>query len=95
MVPDTKDPVIAFACSHAGHVLVTHDKDFRDAADRLGLKQRQYRTRLHRILLRCPEPLDVMRLKDAVSLIEAEWLLVKGNRPMFIEIFDKNIRVWR
>lgn len=86
MVKGTADPVIAVACSRSGHVLVSHDTDFRQTAKRLQITQRQYRTSLHRIMLRCAEPDDVGRLQDALSLIEHEWALIREDRPMAIEI---------
>jgi predicted nuclease of predicted toxin-antitoxin system len=85
------DPVIAVACSRHGQVLVSHDTDFRDISRRLGLTQRQYRTSLHRIHLRCPEPMSAQRIKEALSLIEAEWLLIVPDRPMVIEIRSASI----
>lgn len=80
------DPVIAVACSRHGQVLVSHDTDFRDISRRLRITQRQYRNSLHRIHLGCPEPRSAQRIKEALSLIEAEWLLTKPDRPLVIEI---------
>ncbi|MHB1951510.1 MAG: DUF5615 family PIN-like protein [Acidiferrobacteraceae bacterium] len=74
MATTTADPIIAVACSQSGHVLVSHDKDFRKVAKRLNITQRQYQESLHRILLACPEPTDAARLTDALSLIESEWV---------------------
>lgn len=87
-VMDTRspDPVIAVACSRNGQVLVSHDSDFRVISKRLRITKRQYRDSLHRILLRCPEPDSAQRIKEALSLIEAEWLLMGPDRPMVIEI---------
>jgi predicted nuclease of predicted toxin-antitoxin system len=97
MLPDSSDPVIAVACSTSGHVLVTHDNDFRGggAAKRLGLSRREYRTKLHRIQMRCEEPRSARRIKDAMSLIEHEWQLLDGTRPIDIEIRDGVIRIMR
>ena len=95
MLNTTADPVIAVACSQAGQVLISHDKDFKQLSKRLQITQNQYRINLHRIHLRCPEPNDVNRLKEAMSLIEAEWKLVKTDRPMVIEINDMSIRIQR
>ncbi len=91
----TADPIIAVACAQSGHVLVSHDGDFRGVSKRLGITQRQYRTSLHRIHMRCPEPPAPQRIVDALSLIEFEWSLVQPRRPMAIEISDQAIRVWR
>lgn len=95
MVQNTKDPVIAFACSRAGHVLVTHDKDFRATAKRLNITQRQYRAELHRIIMRCRFPQGVKRLTEYMETIETEWRDQKPGRPLFIELFDKTIKIWR
>jgi len=65
MATNTPDPVIAVACSQSGQVLVTHDTDFRQASKRLKITQREYREKLHRILLGCDYARDVERLKDA------------------------------
>jgi len=78
MVTTTADPVIAAACSQSGHVLVSHDKDFRQTAKRLNITQRQYLNSLHRILLACPEPIGASRMTDALSLIESEWRLPRN-----------------
>jgi len=95
MLTTTADSIIAVACSQAGHVLVSHDKDFKEISKRLQITQGQYRKLLHRIHLRCQEPSDVVRLKEAMSLIEAEWQLIKPDRPMVIEINDVSIRITR
>jgi predicted nuclease of predicted toxin-antitoxin system len=97
MLTDTSDPVIAVACSRSGHVLVTHDNDFRGsgAAKRLGITNRQYRKTLHRIQLRCEEPRSAKRMQEAMSLIEHEWVLMNAARPMVIEIRDELIRLMR
>ena len=95
MADDSPDPVIAVACSRSGQVLVSHDKDFKGVAKRLNVTQRQYRDSLHRISLRCPEPDDVERLKEALSLIEHEWRLIRGDRPMDIEVRSSSILVRR
>ncbi len=91
MEPESPDPVIAVACSRHGQVLVSHDRDFRNLSKRLGITQRQYNNSLHRILLRCPEPNSAKRIEEALSLIEAEWLLTEPERPMVIEIRDRSI----
>ena len=95
MPTTTADPIIAVACSQSGHVLVSHDRDFREVATRLKISQRQYRTTLHRIELACPEPNASRRICEALSLIEAEWLLIQEGRPMVIDIRDKTILTHR
>lgn len=91
----TADPIIAVACVQSGHVLVSHDSDFRGVSRRLGISQREYRTSLHRIQMRCPEPRAAHRISEALSLIEFEWLQIQPVRPMVIEISDVAIRVCR
>ena len=95
MEKDTPDPVIAIACSKFSQVLVTHDRDFRDLSKWLKITQRQYQNTLHRVKLSCPEPRDASRIAEALSLIEAEWQLIREGRPMRIEIRDKTIITWR
>jgi hypothetical protein len=75
--------------------LITHDTDFRETAKRLGISRRQYQHRLHRIQLRCEEPRSARRMQEAISLIEHEWLLIRSDRPMVIEIRDAVIRIVR
>ena len=95
MATTTPDPIIAVACSRSGQVLVSHDKDFRQVAKRLKITQRQYHNSLNRIILNCPEPSDVTRMKEALSLIEREWILIKDGRPMVIEIRAQSIQIRR
>lgn len=95
MDPDTPDPIILVACSKTGQVLITHDKDFKTLAKRLNITQRQYQNVLHRIQLRCSEPESASRIMDALLLIEAEWRLVKKDRPMVIEITSNAIKTYR
>ena len=95
MATTTEDQIIAVACSASGNVLISHDTDFKGVAKRLMISQRQYRKSLHRIHLGCPEPMAAARMKDALSLIEAEWLLVQEDRPLVIEIRDRSIKTFR
>ena len=98
MAGDSEDRVIAVACAENGHVLVTLDNDFKAIAKRLQVTQGQYRKLLHRIDLHCDENLGAQRIKEAMSIIEHEWLLVcKGGRdfPMVIQISNVAIRILR
>ena len=96
MPTDTKDPLVALACVDGGHVLLSHDNDFKGVAKRLHLTQNGYRTKLHRIDLRCAEPSAAVRLRSAIALIESEWLLAAADdRPMIMEIHDSSIRLIR
>lgn len=91
----TVDPVIAIGCSHSGHVLVTHDNDFRQIAKRMQITQRAYRKRLHRLQLACLEPNAAKRVKEALSLVEEEWRLNDGTRPMVIELREHSMIIFR
>jgi predicted nuclease of predicted toxin-antitoxin system len=100
MLIRTKDPIIEIACSHAGQVLVSHDKDFKEIKPRLNLDDRTPITRLgfvklHKIHLECVEYEAAARMKEAFSLIEAEWELIKPDRPMVIHIRSSSILVRR
>lgn len=91
----TADPIIGVACAEGGHVLVSHDNDFRATSKRLQITQRQYQRSLHRIQLRCPEPRSAKRVRDAMAIIELEWRLVTPTRPMVIEINAGSIKICR
>jgi predicted nuclease of predicted toxin-antitoxin system len=95
MDADTPDPIIAVACSRNGHVLVSHDNDFRQVSKRLKITQRQYQNTLHRIQLRCLEPESAQRVQDAMTIIEAEWVYPRMGKPMVIEISTSSIRILR
>jgi predicted nuclease of predicted toxin-antitoxin system len=96
LATDTQDPLVALACADGGHVLVSHDPDFKAIARRFGLTQREQRKHLHRIDLRCFEPLAAGRIREAMSLIESEWqIALSRNAPMVIEIREQSIRTNR
>lgn len=98
MAKESEDRVIAVTCAESGHVLVSHDNDFKAIAKRFQITQSQYHKLLHRIDLRCDEPLGARRISEAMSIIEHEWLLVcKGGRefPMVIQISNVAIRIIR
>lgn len=91
----TVDPVIAAACAQNGHVLISHDGDFRQIAKRLLISQRTYQKLLHRIQMRCPEPNSAVRIMDALALIEFEWARLAAEKPLVIDITATSIRIWR
>ena len=91
----TADPVIAVACAGSGHVLVSHDGDFRQLSRRLQITQRQYRESLHRIDMRCQEPNSAARIEEALPIIVFEWSRLVPGRPMIIEIRDNSIKIHR
>jgi predicted nuclease of predicted toxin-antitoxin system len=90
MPTDTKDPIIAVACEQYGQVLITHDQDFKSSAKRLGITQKQYQG-LHRVLMRCPEPMSASRLSLAMELIKREWEYASGTQPLNIEVREHSI----
>jgi len=96
MATDTKDPLVALACANGGHVLVSHDNDFKQIAKKLNITKKQYRLKLHRLHLKCSEPFAAKRIGEAIKLIESEWQIAKRrDEPMVIEIYDKAIRIVR
>ena len=96
MAVESADPVIAVACAQSGHVLVSHDNDFKAIAKRLQITQGDYHRRLHRVDLRCLEPEGSKRIAEAMSLIEHEWQVAHHRgHPMVIEIRTSLIRVMR
>lgn len=95
MPNDTKDPIIAVACEKSGHVLVTHDTDFKASAKRFRLTQKQYQGALHRVLMRCPEPISALRFKLAMELIEHEWRIASVSQPLNIEVREHSIQTIR
>ena len=95
MDTQTPDPIIAIACATGGQVLISHDSDFRELSRRLNVTQGQYRSSLHRIQMRCPEPEGARRIMDALSVIEFEWRSARRARPMNIEITNAAIRIIR
>ena len=95
MPTDTKDPIIAVACEKFGHVLVTHDTDFKASAKRLSLTQNQYRGALHRVLMRCDEPISSSRFEIAMKLIEYEWRIASVSCPLNVEVRKHSIHTYR
>lgn len=89
------DSEIAMDCVDRGDVLVSHDRDFRATARRLHISQREYHCSLHRIQLRCREKGASARVREAMSLIEAEWQLTRADRPMVVEIMGSAIKTLR
>ena len=97
MPKDSEDQVVAIACAVHGYVLVTHDKDFKEIAKRMGITQRQYQ-RLHRVsFVRCSEVKAASRIKEALSLIENEWdnAQVRPDGKMTIEVSEQFFRTYR
>ena len=87
---DSDDPLVAVTCAINGRVLISHDHDFKEVSRRLAMTQAHYRTRLHRIDMRCFEPDGAARIETALSLIEHEWAVANASDDgqMVIEIKD-------
>ena len=74
-------------------VLVALDGDMKRIAQEYGIGGRRF-LRLGLLKLSCFEPDAPRRLREAMSLIEHEWMLTDGSegRRIFIEISDRVIR---
>lgn len=96
MDPETPDDLVAAACLHNGHVLISHDSDFRGLAMRLAISQKQYQNKFHRIDLRCFEPEAAEKLRLALPFIELEWQLTAlAGRQMVVEVRKNGILIRR
>ena len=97
MLTDSEDRVIGVACALGGHILISGDSDFKAIAKTLNISKRTYREQLHKIALRCDEPIAAQKLKSAMSIIEHEWALVLAGReePLTIELTNVAIRIVR
>lgn len=53
--------------------------------------------KLNLLKLSCAEPIAASRVKEAMSLIEHEWMVEKkeDSRRLFVEIATNVIRTWR
>lgn len=72
LATDSPDQLVAAVSLLYGAVLVSHDRDFKLLANRLGVGNNRFR-KLSRISLRCSEPRAAARMADALSLIVHEW----------------------
>lgn len=96
MATDSPDDLVAATCLRSGHILVSHDTDFKGLAKRLEITQKQYLSKFHRVDLRCFEPDAAVRLAAALPVIELEWRLTAvTGRQMVIEIRPNNILIRR
>lgn len=93
---DAPDGLVGATAAAAGEILVTHDKDFRQATKRAGISE-QLQASLSRIQLRCREHESAVRLTAAMSLIEHEWNHVQafGDGVLRVEINTSVIRTLR
>lgn len=77
-------------------VLVALDGDMKRIAKEYGIGARKF-LRIGLLKLSCFEPDASKRVRDAMSLIEHEWLVTEGKdgRRIFVEISDSVIRSFR
>jgi predicted nuclease of predicted toxin-antitoxin system len=77
-------------------ILVGHDGDMRQLAQRHGVGQRRFR-KLSLIKLSCRETRSAQRVSEAMTLIEHEWeySAASTDRRIFIEIGDSVISTKR
>jgi hypothetical protein len=93
---DSSDTLVAIASVTNAAILVSHDKDFKAIASRVGVSQTRLR-KLSRIHFRCAEPKAARRMRDALDLIEYEWSRAqnRADQRMFIEIQDNGLKTVR
>lgn len=93
---DAEDKLVAAVAEQRGAVIVSHDRDFRQLAPRIGIGRAQYR-KLSRVALTCTEPQAAGHVRTALALIEAEWTVAQAARDqrMIIEIGSSYIRTNR
>nr|WP_276315882.1 DUF5615 family PIN-like protein [Paracoccus sp. pheM1] len=88
----SNDDLVASAAIANDAILVAIDKDMRTSAKRNKISLNQYK-RLSLLQLRCRETQAANRVRQALTLIEAEWNWAenKSSRRLFIEIGDSRI----
>lgn len=93
---DAADGLVGATAAAAGEILITHDRDFRQASKRAGISER-LQASLSRIQLRCSEPESALRVTAAMSLIEHEWNHAQafGDGVLRVEINTSVIRTLR
>ena len=96
MLDNSPDPIVAAACREAGMVLITHNiKHFKQIAKEHQISHSEIDA-LCRIDLGCRQIAAVGRVKDALSVIEAEWeRLATEKRGLRIHVGDGIIRLHR
>lgn len=96
LATDSPDQLVATYSELSNAVLISLDRDFRSLAPRVGIGQRRFRT-LSRIGIRCDEPIAARRVKEALSLIEHEWVYAqaRADKRMIVEIGSTYVRTIR
>jgi predicted nuclease of predicted toxin-antitoxin system len=94
LATDEKDNVVAATAIQRGAILVSADRDFKGLARAAGLTRKEVH-RLHRALIRCPDPEATKRFSDALDLIEFEWVRLGAKDVLKIEVYSGFIRTNR
>ena len=94
---DSSDQLIAIVSEEEGAILVSADRDFKQIAPRIPKGHRARFRKLSRISLECSEYQAAVRVRVALSLIEAEWEIALGKPDlrMFITIGLNGIKTHR
>ena len=95
--PDSPDLLVAAVSEANNAILVTMDSDFKSIASRTGIGHRRFRKLSLLRFEKCRESQAAVRLKQAMSLIEHEWMVgnVGADRRMFVVITGNAIRTHR
>jgi predicted nuclease of predicted toxin-antitoxin system len=90
------DPLVCAIADINQAILVAGDGDMKRIAQSYGIGARRF-LRLGLIKLSCYEPDAAKRVREAMTLIEHEWLVSGGRsgRRIFVEISDGVIRSFR
>ena len=94
LATDAKDNVVAATAIERGAILVSADRDFKGMARAAGLTRKQVH-RLHRALIRCPDPEATTRFGEALDLIEFEWMRLPSDGVLTVEVYPTFIRTNR
>lgn len=89
------DQLVCITAEKNEAILVAHDGDMRSLAKGHGIKPARFKT-LSLLHLECDEANDAARLKDAMSLIEHEWVVGEGRpRRLYVTIGKEVMRTRR
>jgi predicted nuclease of predicted toxin-antitoxin system len=94
---ESPDALVAAVAEANNAILVTFDPDFKALASRIGIGRRRF-ARLSLIRFeKCRESQAARRMEEALSLIEHEWAIGRGERDrrLFVVITSQTIRTHR
>ena len=94
---ESPDALVAAVAEANNAILVTFDPDFKALASRIGIGRRRF-ARLSLIRFeKCRESQAARRMEAALSLIEHEWAIGRGERDrrLFVVITSQTIRTHR